>query len=69
METKYTLKQSTRGTGNPGMKTPYEQGYESGRQGLLFEQIYDQPGEETEAKEFCNGWNDWTYGISEGFRG
>ena len=43
-------------TGNPGMKTPYEQGYDAGKQGLLFEQIYDQRGEELEADAYRRGF-------------
>lgn len=39
------------------MKTPYEQGYDTARQGLEFEQIYDQRGEELEADAYARGYN------------
>lgn len=66
MEIKIKLQKPTRGTGNPGMKTPYDQCYEDGSCGRQYENPYDQPGEETEAREFRNGWK---YGESEGLRG
>lgn len=66
METKYTLKQPTRGVANAGMKTPFDQGYEDGSCGRPYENPYDQPGEKTEAREFRNGWK---CGESEGMRG
>lgn len=43
-------------TGNAGMKTPYEQGYEDGCKGYMWQQIYDQPGEEVEADDYKSGF-------------
>jgi len=43
-------------TGNAGMKTPYEQGYADGQQGLMWQQIYDQLGEEVEADDYKRGF-------------
>ena len=38
------------------MKTPYEQGYADGKAGLMWQQIYDQPGEEQDAFEYKGGF-------------
>ena len=46
----------TRGVGNAGMKTPYEQGYADGEHGLVWQQIYDQVGEEIEAADYQRGF-------------
>lgn len=43
-------------TGNPGMGTPYDQGYEDGKKGYPWQQIYDQPGEELEADAYKRGF-------------
>ena len=43
-------------TGNAGMLTPYEQGYRDGKQGLMFEQIYTERGEELEADAYKRGF-------------
>ena len=47
---------SARGTGNAGMPTPYDQGLASARRGESYENIYDQPGEEVERKDYENGY-------------
>ena len=43
-------------TGNPGMKTPYEQGFYAGSRGHPYDNIYDQPGEEAEHAAYYAGW-------------
>lgn len=43
-------------TGNPGMLSPYEQGADAARRGYKWEQIYDQPGEQREAREYRDGY-------------
>lgn len=50
----------TRGTGNPGMGGPYEQGYNAGMREVYFlvpaQNIYDQPGEESDSKLWNQGY-------------
>jgi hypothetical protein len=43
-------------TGNAGMLTPYEQGVDHARRGYSWQQIYDQPGEEHEARAYRDGY-------------
>ena len=43
-------------TGNAGMLTPYEQGANDARKGYPWHQIYDQPGEEYEARAYRDGY-------------
>ena len=46
----------TRGSGNAGMDTPYEQGEKYGIRGEQYENIYDQPGEEVEFEQYKQGY-------------
>lgn len=43
-------------TGNPGMKTPYGQGYADGLEGCIYDNPYDQLGEEVEAEDYLRGF-------------
>ena len=43
-------------TGNAGMLTPYEQGADAAKRSYGWQQIYDQPGEENEARAYRDGY-------------
>jgi hypothetical protein len=45
-----------RGTGNPGMPTPYDQGRNDAKKGRAYENPYDQPGEEQEHSQYKKGY-------------
>ena len=60
MNIKYILRRPARGTGNAGMETPYDQGFNAGAGGKPYDQPYDQPGEETDAQAYSRGWRDGT---------
>jgi len=56
MNIKITLKRPSHGSGNPGMQTPYEQGFMSGANGDIYSNPYDQRGEEEAFADFqCVG--------------
>ncbi len=44
-----------RGTGNPGMPTPYDQGRDDAKKGRAYDNPYDQPGEEQEHSQYKKG--------------
>ena len=46
----------TRGTGNPGMPTPYDQGRADAKKGRPYDNPYDQPGEEQEHRDYRKGY-------------
>lgn len=54
----WVAKKPAQGSGNAGMKTSYDQGYDSGVKGESFEQIYDQQGEELERDAYKRGYED-----------
>jgi hypothetical protein len=56
MNIKITLKRPSHGSGNPGMQTPYEQGFMSGANGDIYSNPYDQRGEEEAFADFQCGW-------------
>lgn len=66
MNIKDILQRPATGTGNAGMKTPYEQGFYSGAAGERYDNPYDQPGEEVEAMAYFGGWKN---GESAGLAG
>ena len=45
-----------RGTGNPGMPTPYDQGRADAKKGRPYDNPYDQPGEEQEHRNYRKGY-------------
>ena len=45
-----------RGTGNPGMPTPYDQGRADAKKGRPYDNPYDQPGEEQEHRSYRKGY-------------
>ena len=45
-----------RGTGNPGMPTPYDQGRSDAKKGRAYDNPYDQPGEEQEHSQYKKGY-------------
>jgi hypothetical protein len=47
----------TRGTGNAGMKTPYDQGKASAEKGEKYDNFYNQPGEEEAFKDYKKGFD------------
>ena len=55
----YTIKgvaEGLRGTGNPGMPTPYDQGHTDAKKGRAYDNPYDQPGEEQEHSQYKKGY-------------
>lgn len=56
MTTRYIVRRPARATGNAGMPTPYEQGRDAALRGEAFRQVYDQPGEHVEARDFAAGY-------------
>ncbi len=43
-------------TGNAGMRSPAEQGYKDGKEGLMYDNPYDQRGEELERDAYKKGF-------------
>jgi hypothetical protein len=69
METKYTLQRPSRGTGNAGMPTPYNQGFAHAADhlnaGYTYINPYDQPGEEEAAVDFAKGFDAGVWLLSK----
>lgn len=61
METKFTLKRPSRGTGNAGMSTPYDQGFRAAADhlnaGYAYSNPYDQLGEEEAQADYAKGFD------------
>ena len=58
----------TRGTGNPGMPTPYDQGRADAKKGRPYDNPYDQPGEEQEYRDYRKGYEQGKQqGVAEGW--
>jgi hypothetical protein len=56
-----------RGTGNPGMPTPYDQGRADAKKGRPYDNPYDQPGEEQEHRNYRKGYEQGKeQGVAEG---
>ena len=56
-----------RGTGNPGMPTPYDQGQADAKKGRPYDNPYDQPGEEQEHRNYRKGYEQGKQqGVAEG---
>jgi hypothetical protein len=56
-----------RGTGNPGMPTPYDQGRDDAKKGRAYDNPYDQPGEEQEHSQYKKGYEQGKkQGVAEG---
>jgi hypothetical protein len=56
-----------RGTGNPGMPTPYDQGLNDAKKGRVYDNPYNQPGEEQEHSQYKKGYEQGkTPGVAEG---
>ncbi len=57
--------QGLRGTGNPGMPTPYDQGLDDAKKGRAYDNPYDQPGEEQEHSQYKKGYEQGKQGVAE----
>lgn len=56
-----------RGTGNPGMPRPYDQGRADAKKGRPYDNPYDQPGEQQEHNEYKKGYEQGKQqGVAEG---
>ena len=61
------MAEGLRGTGNPGMPRPYDQGKEDAKKGRSYDNPYDQPGEEHEHNEYKKGYQQGKQqGVAEG---
>lgn len=58
---KYLIKIPSRGSGNSGFKTAFDQGYDAAfdklGKGIPYHNPYDQPGEEIEQADFTKGYD------------
>jgi DNA-binding CsgD family transcriptional regulator len=59
-----------RGTGNPGMPTPYDQGRADAKKGRPYDNPYNQSGEEQEHRNYRKGYDQSKHqGVEEGKTG
>jgi len=66
-QTREGVAEASRGTGNPGMPTPYDQGRDDAKKGRAYDNPYDQPGEEQEHSQYKKGYEQGKKpGVAEG---
>jgi hypothetical protein len=62
-----SVAEGLRGTGNPGMPTPYDQGLNDAKKDRAYDNPYDQPGEEQEHSQYKKGYEQGKkQGVAEG---
>jgi hypothetical protein len=65
---KQGVAEGLKGTGNPGMPTPYDQGRDDAKKGRAYDNPYDQPGEEQEHSQYKKGYEQGKkQGVAEGW--
>jgi hypothetical protein len=61
MDQKFILKRPTRGSGNPGFSTPFDDGFCAAayhlNAGYPYDNPYNQPGEEEAQADFAKGFD------------
>jgi hypothetical protein len=60
MKMKYSLHRPSRGSGNPGMPTPFDQGFAAAEHLYAcyeYSNPYDQPGEEEAQADYAKGFD------------